>query len=461
LPNLLSRLVDKSTLVLRGVLRRYRKGPAYSDEPTSQPPGPEANRENMTVRSDNPIRNPEDDALGRLTAARSFAHQVLGLDASEGVVVGVLGPWGSGKTSFVNLARQEFEHNGVPIIEFNPWMFSGAEQLVESFFVELAAQLRIRPGLADVGQDLADYGDSFSGMGWLPLIGTWIERGRGAIKILAKVLEHRKEGVAARRSKLEKALTKLKAPILVLIDDVDRLSTSEIRHVFKLVRLTASFPNIIYLVAFDRQRVEDALAELGVPGRAYLEKILQIAIDLPAIPSEVLGRQVLSALNDALAGIEQPGPFDEQLWPDLFAEIVRPLIRNMRDVRRYAAAARGTVTALDGQIALTDVLALEAVRVFLPDVFARFHDAVEGLTTTSGFSYGDRGDSPRLKAQIDGLIEADQVHADIVRTVVNRLFPAAAHWWLPLRKRLERPMAEGPSDRTRGNFATLFGAHSR
>src|SRR6266699_362159 len=96
--------------------------------------------------ADNPIRNSAQDVLGRAQVAIHFAEQILSLDASEGVVVGVLGPWGSGKTSLINLARHEFERSCVPILEFNPWMFSGAEQLVESFFVELAAQLRIRPG---------------------------------------------------------------------------------------------------------------------------------------------------------------------------------------------------------------------------------------------------------------------------------------------------------------------------
>ena len=88
-------------------------------------------------------------------------------------------------------------------------------------------------------------------------------------------------------------------------------------------------------------------------------------------------------MDGALAAIETPGPFDEQVWPDVFMEIIRPLIRNMRDVRRYAAAIHGTVNALEGQVALADVLALEAIRVFLPDVFGRLHAAVDGLTTTS------------------------------------------------------------------------------
>jgi predicted KAP-like P-loop ATPase len=249
---------------------------------------PESHMSNVTMSGDNPVKRGEDDTLGRGPVARSFARQVLSLNAAEGVVVGVLGPWGSGKTSFINLARDEFKDADVPVLDFNPWMFSGAQQLVESFFVELAAQLRIRLGLADIGKNLQEYGEAFSGMEWLPLVGPWIERGRGLTKIAGEILQRRREGVGERRTRLHEELSKISKPIIVVVDDIDRLSTSEIRDVFKLVRLTASFPNIVYLVAFDRGRVEHALAEQSLPGRDYLEKILQVAMDLPAVPDHVL-----------------------------------------------------------------------------------------------------------------------------------------------------------------------------
>lgn len=323
----------------------------------------------------------------------------------------------------MNLARIEIDKAHVPVLDFNPWMFSGAQQLVESFFVELASQLKMRGDLADVGQGLEDYGEAFSGLAWLPF-GTWIERGRLLLQGAGKILQRRRAGVGERREKLEKALGKLDKPIVVVLDDIDRLSTSEIRDVFKLVRLTASFPNIVYVVAFDRKRVEEALGEQGVRGRDYLEKILQVVVDLPAIPSQVLNRQVFSGLDGALSTIEKKGPFDQQVWTDLFTEVVRPLIRNMRDVRRYAAAVHGTVGALDGEIALADVLALEAVRIFLPDVFERLHGAVDGLTATSEFSSGGRSEPPQLKAQVDGLVEAAGAHSQVVRDMIERLFPA-------------------------------------
>lgn len=394
-----------------------------SSEARTEPQGTEQRTANLGA--DNPIRSVDEDVLGRAKFARSFAEHLLSLDLSEGVVVGVLGPWGSGKTSFVNLARAHLESLELPVLDFNPWMFSGTEQLVESFFVELSAQLKLRPGLAEIGKDLEDYGETFSGMGWLPLVGPWIERGRVATDVLAQLLQRRKEGIGGRRTKIEKALTALNQPFVVIIDDIDRLTTSEIRNIFKLVRLTANLPNIVYLVVFDRVRVEEALAEQGIPGRDYLEKILQIGVDLPAVPINVLTSQVTDAINSALSTIKNTGPFDENTWPDLFMEVVRPLLRNMRDIRRYAAAVHGTVQDLNGQVALADVLALEAIRVFLPDVFREMHGAIEALTTTTSSSYGVRGDESHLKDQIERLTLASSDKTELVKATIKRLFPAA------------------------------------
>jgi hypothetical protein len=303
-------------------------------------------------------------------------------------------------------------------------MFSGAEQLVESFFLELAAQLKLRPGLAVAGKDLEEYGESFSGLGWVPFVGPWIERGRAATKILAKMLQRRKEGLGRRRANVEKALASLEKPLVVVVDDIDRLTYPEIRDIFKLVRLIANFPNVIYVLAFDRARVEKALDEQGIPGRDYIEKILQVAVDIPAVPTAVLNKEIFRAIDSALSTIDKTGPFDQSAWPDIFMEIIRPLVRNMRDVRRYAANVYGTVRALDGQVALVDALSLEAIRVFLPDVFREMHRAVDGLTTTSD-PYGRRGGEPHLKAQIDRLIGAAEPYGDVIRALLERVFPGA------------------------------------
>ena len=110
------------------------------------------------VPGDNPIGNHGDDVLERGTVADAFARHVLDLDASHGITVGVFGPWGSGKTSFVNLARRTFECKGTPVLDFNPWIFSGAEQLVERFFAELSASMGMKDELKEIGKALGKYG---------------------------------------------------------------------------------------------------------------------------------------------------------------------------------------------------------------------------------------------------------------------------------------------------------------
>lgn len=380
----------------------------------------------IRIDGDNPITLPDEDTIGRNSFAQSFAKQILSLDTSKGSVVGVLGAWGSGKTSFINLARNALNQGSITILDFNPWMFSGTEQLMQSFFSELSAQLRLSPGLNKIGEAIGTYGGLFAGMGWLPIVGPWIERGHKATEVISKVLQGSKEGVGAQRKKIEDALTKLHEKIIVVIDDIDRLSTAEIRDIFKLVRLTANFPNIIYVVAFDRIRVENALNEEGIIGRDYLEKILQIAVDIPPIPYQVLSTQILTAINTALQDIENTGPFDDQIWPDVFMEIIRPLIRTMRDVRRYAVNIRGTVASLDGEIALTDVLALEAVRIFLPDVYKLLHSSIDALTITDDRLFGNarNPDSP-LKIKIEEIVKVAGNNSNIIKDMITRLFPAA------------------------------------
>lgn len=379
----------------------------------------------MGSAGDNPIRSSNQDRLRRRGAAEDLATEIRGVGATEGYVVGVIGPWGSGKTSIINMVREELAKDPpLPTVDFNPWMFSGADELVDAFFRELAGQLRLKgERLAGIAAQVESYGDLLSPITVVPGVGKWYERSRGAVKDFRKFQEGRRGSVNDQRKKLAEELSALNVPLVVVIDDIDRLETAEIRDIFKLVRLTASFPQIVYLLAFDRLRVEDALTQTGFDGRAYLEKIVQLAIDVPAVPEAVLLRQIGEALEAALNDLDVPERFDEAAWPDVLMEVVRPLISTMRDVRRYAAATRATARALRGQVELVDVLALEAIRIFLPDAFDRLAAARQGLTTPAS-GYGNQYQDPALKAQVDGLLEAMADHKDVATALITRVFPA-------------------------------------
>lgn len=393
---------------------------------------------------DNPILDSTADLLGRAGIAESFAGQVLALDASEGAAVGVFGPWGSGKTSFINLARRTFESEDVPVLDFNPWMFSGAEQLVGRFFSELSAEMGEENGLSEIGEAFRKFGAAFNAVAGVasallavPQIGEIVKN----ITEAANATAH-PESIVALRKKIESTLRQRDSRVIVFLDDVDRLSGPEIREVFKLVRLTASFPNLVYIVACDRRRVEKALKERGLPGRDYLEKIIQFPFNLPETPRSAIREEAHAAIDS----IKTRGPFDVGRHSDIFLRIVEPLLQTMRDIRRYEIAVRSATENLEGRVELADVFGLEAVRLFLPDVFRRVHGAVDILTVTSdnkliereSKKYGiltsgdlipredlDNPDSPS-GTWLDEWSKDAGPHRQVVRNMIDILFPAAA-----------------------------------
>ncbi|MHA6669600.1 KAP family P-loop NTPase fold protein [Homoserinimonas sp. A447] len=376
---------------------------------------------------DNPIESSEQDALGRAPLARDFARSLRLLDASHGLVVGVFGPWGHGKSSFINLMREEFASEPpLVVIDFNPWMFSGTQQLVDHFFDELASNFKRMkdPNLQVIAGYIDDYGDSIGTLAGL--FGTWASLGSILFRSGAKALA-RKRGAGAKFQRASAELAQLAHPVVVVIDDIDRLTSEEIRDVFKLVRLTASFPNVIYVLAFDRKRVEAALAEPGIEGRAYLEKIIQVSFDLPGTPTEVLTSQVFSALQNVIDAIEGEARFASDRWPDVYFEVIAPLIRNMRDITRYAVSAAPTLGALGSEIEVVDLLALEAIRVFRPEIFATLGGMQDALTKTSSAFASTK--SPALQAKMDDLLAVSGADAHVVRALVAQVFPAARQYY--------------------------------
>ena len=435
-----------------------------------------------SVSVDNPITDPRDDVLGRREAAESFAQSILRLDASEGAVVGVFGPWGSGKTSFLNLVKHELEGASIHILDFNPWMFSGTEQLVGRFFTELSSRIKelklknpnIGRGIKEIGDALratADpigklvvvlvgllagltgypagklFGPDGVGIAALvgPLVGGAIGVAATTLKIAGTSVRRRDVGIEQIRKKVEDALGKCEKPIVVILDDVDRLTSNEIAELFRLVRLVARFPNVIYVIACDRDQVTSVLDHQG--GARYLEKIIQIPFNLPEVSRHKLEGQVRVRIDESLG--PRGSGLDDDAIPSIVDDIVLPLIRNMRNVNQYISIVLGTVIALKTKVAPADVLGLEAIRVFLPQVFERLPFAIDSLTfppmmdaiTEEGYidMLRTRGsNSPDIE---DLAVDLSEQEKKVVEAMCRHLFPATNrtvfHYGEPAEKALQ------------------------
>jgi len=86
--------------------------------------------------------------------------------------------------------------------------------------------------------------------------------------------------------------------LIIVVDDIDRLNHKKLKQMLQLVKINADFPNTIYLLPFERNVIEQNLSEqAGVSGREYLEKIIQVDFDIPAIQESKLHKYLFSQLD--------------------------------------------------------------------------------------------------------------------------------------------------------------------
>jgi predicted KAP-like P-loop ATPase len=378
---------------------------------------------------DKPILNLIDDKLDRSRLVQDIVGQIRSVKDTSGYVIGLMGPWGYGKSSVLNLVERELNTNKeFTVIRFNPWLFGGAHELAGQFLAEFSAQLKSDVGdvVSDICDKIEEYSDIIS-----PAINTaavllgpwaWLSA------ILHGLISQRKtqksrfdESALAKKTYIENALRKLSRRIVVIIDDIDRLSREEIKDALRLVRLVGDFPSVTYLLAFDRNRVEAALAEEG--GRSYLDKIIQSPYDLPKIESINLTRYFTSQLDDLLK-VKKHGTFNKEDWQNYFSLGIAPLIQTPRDAKRVCNALEMSLDYSGEEIAIADLIAIETIRVLFPAVFQKISANPRSFAPTGlEFSRNERNRDNEGAKQFSEVVDCAMGHFNEITELLKRLFP--------------------------------------
>lgn len=337
---------------------------------------------NSHMNADTPLENPPNDQLNRSQFSRYFANTIADMPADESFVFALNGTWGSGKTTVKNFVVRELEARtdttqDMVIFHFNPWWFPDREALLRQFFAQFRAVILNEPDskhLQHTGELLGELGKLLEPFEWLPGgIGDAAKSGRKVAEWSSKIMEGKSDETKPLdhiRKRLDDLLLQQSTRFLVIIDDIDRLESDEIREIFRLVKAVGNFPRTMYLLLFDRSIVARALT--GVQddtGELYLDKVVQLAFDLPILEDPHLSNLFFNRIDQTLIEKTPDELRNEAAFQVMYWFGVRGFIRTPRDLTRLVNSFNATYPAVCSEVFLSDYLGVEALRVFANDLY--------------------------------------------------------------------------------------------
>ncbi|MFG6475085.1 P-loop NTPase fold protein [Microbacterium sp. P06] len=399
---------------------------------------------------DDPLAGDDEEAdhLGRRNFARSAIGVLQILRRSEASsVVGLVGSWGGGKTSVLNMIKSLLPEESPGdagdwiIADFNPWFFQDMATLQMAFFRELGAAIpnhgrgeKARSKLADFGHAVAPFGSIVAKLG-----GPDLEK---SVKALSDLVAPN-ESVTRTQAKLEQALRELDRPVLVVLDDLDRLAPDELLLTLKLIRLIGRLPNVHYLIAYDEDTLLDGLSRTGLVGADsrrgldYLEKIIQVRLDVPPLRQ----RQLDSWIERVLINLQERHALDFEgrargRLTHAFYGHMRDRLATPRAVKRYISQVEAFIGSVRDEIDAVDFLVVTWLRTAEPlvyDMIARERSALLGeiknIETADLFGKPDKDELRRFWAGRLERARVAPVHMEGVADLLGLLFPRfRTHW---------------------------------
>lgn len=425
------------------------------------------------LNSDRPISKVSDDSLNRSGFSKRLANAIRSVPGDESLVLALYGPWGSGKSSIKNMMLEELRSDDwtCPIIlEFNPWRLGDESQLLVSFFSDVAKKLEGYSNSLVNASDAVifaaklrvekwkEYGRYLSFAGTATAL-TIVAVGASSsspiliflgpvLKLFGKLFKHAENAAVESAKKDTKTLEDLrddlrksfesddlKKNVLVIVDDLDRLSQSEIVLMVRLIKANSDFPRFVFLLLCEEDRVAKAHNEVAGGddlGRKYLEKIVQIPFRVPAPNPGDIRRYFGNSLDRLISDLS---PKDKTIWSDerdqerfsnLFQEFLKPYSDNLRSVNRYINALGLGMAAFieNGHFNANpvDVMAIEALKVFEPAAYEQLSQSSRSTLLGTGMEDLYSEEQTEAKNLVEAILEK-AVQKERVNALVLLLFP--------------------------------------
>jgi len=239
------------------------------------------------------------DCLGYTSYVEVLANICTHKDLAP-LTLGIFGPWGSGKTSLMQMLQNRIAEAGetggpkTKTLWFNAWRYEGREEaqsaLIHAILAKLAEDKTILDETKELFKRLKEGASilklakfiSKTAVTMTPDLPGLLDCFKDESEKLAQTME-------AFDKDFDEVLKRAKVGrIVVFIDDLDRCSSSKVIETFETIKLFLNTPACTFVIGADSKKIAEAITDVykvtddpRQKAKDYLEKIVQIPFSIP------------------------------------------------------------------------------------------------------------------------------------------------------------------------------------
>ena len=319
------------------------------------------------------------------------------------------GNWGSGKTVFLRYIETKLREKHQEVIWFNPWKCQSIQQINIDFFNLLTGVLKQYD--SSLAKPILKYSDLLDSVE-APKI----------VEYIINLFSSQEDNMSELKDHIIESLSEIKVPIYILIDDLDRMDADEILAVIGLLRNTANFPYLKYVVGCDRDYLLEKLKEKNID-QDYLQKIFMAEFYLPEIYAvapyyEECRKDIEKMTQDVFVH-----NFFEVLYGDK-PSIINQVLGNVRQAKRFARElvldwefAKKNSTGRQLEILFEDYFWIELLKYHNQSVY------MELQNNPSKFFYTKKNPRHKVPMYVLKKFQENQVKDKIETKILEIIFP--------------------------------------
>ncbi len=332
---------------------------------------------NIDFESDSPIQTSQYDVLDRTDFIDILKRKFMNIDKEKGFAFLLSGVWGEGKTSCINLLKEQLrKENLFEFIDINPWFNDTKEKLLNAILGEINTFAKSFYPYKSFESDFDD------------IIKLANVKLTNHVEIaLQNILDNftKDNNIQHKIKNIGNILkNEYSKRIVIVLDDIDRLSKEHILYILQVVQMFKQYTNIIFVLSADYNKIENILCEISEPCvennnvnskeggikkalyyKNYLEKIASVIVQLPKIEDIDIENILFNKINNVLE--EEQMPTINKTDFDLYVSTAR--FKTIRDIKRFYNTFLISYAQVKNEVNVFNYINMSILFVFYPDIY--------------------------------------------------------------------------------------------